>query len=47
VQTDRSIPNNKLELIIRDNEKGICMLIGVSISRDRNVTKNDDEKTVK
>jgi len=44
VQTNRTIPNNKLEVIICDNEKGTCMLIDVSISRDRNVIKNDDEK---
>ena len=27
VQTDRTIPNNKPDIIIRDNEKGTCMLI--------------------
>jgi hypothetical protein len=37
VQTDRAIPNNKPDIIIRDNEKGTCMLIDVAISRDRNV----------
>jgi hypothetical protein len=26
VQTDRTIPNNKPDIIIRDNEKRICML---------------------
>jgi len=39
VQTDRTIPNNKPEIIIRDNEKGTCMLIDVAISGDRNVIK--------
>ena len=39
VQTDRTIPNNKPDSIIRDNEKGTCMLIDVAISVDRNVTK--------
>ena len=39
VQTDRSIPNNKPDIIIRDNEKGTCMLIDVAISGDRNVIK--------
>ena len=29
VQTDRTIPNNKPDIIIRDNEKGTCMLIDV------------------
>jgi len=27
VQTDRTIPNNKSDIIIRDNEKRTCMLI--------------------
>jgi hypothetical protein len=27
VQTDRTIPNNKPDIVIRDNEKGTCMLI--------------------
>jgi hypothetical protein len=31
VQTDRSIPNNKPDIIIRDNEEGTCMLIDVAI----------------
>ena len=39
VQTDRTIPNNKPDIIIRDNEKGACMLIDVAISGDRNVIK--------
>ena len=37
VQTDRTIPNNKPDIIIRDNEGGTCMLIDVAISGDRNV----------
>ena len=37
VQTDRTIPTNKPDIIIRDNEKGTCMLIDVAISGDRNV----------
>jgi len=43
VQTDRTIPNNKPD-IIRDNEKGTCMLIDVAISGDRNVIKKEAEK---
>ena len=39
VQTDRTIPINKPGIIIRDNEKGTCMLIDVAISEDRNVIK--------
>ena len=37
VKTDRTIPNNKPDIIIRDNEKGTCMLIDVAISGERNV----------
>ena len=44
VQTDRTIPNNKPDIIIRDNEKGTCMLIDVTISGDRNVIKKEAEK---
>jgi len=47
VQTDRTIPNNKPDIIIRDNEKGTCMLIVVAISGDRNVIKKEAEKTLK
>ena len=39
VQTDRTIPNNKPEIIICDNEKVTCMLIDVAISGDRNVIR--------
>ena len=27
IQTDRTIPNNKPDVIIRDNERGTCLLI--------------------
>ena len=47
VQTDRTIPNNRLEITIRDNEKGTCMLIDVAISEDRNVIKKEAEKILK
>jgi hypothetical protein len=39
VQTDRTNLNNKPDIIMRDNEKGTCMLIDVTISGDRNVIK--------
>ena len=39
VQTDRTIPNNKPDIIIEVNEAGTCMLIDVAISGDRNVIK--------
>jgi len=47
VQTDRTIPSNKPDIIIRDNEKGTCMLIDVAISVDRNVIKKEAEKIIK
>ena len=46
VQTDRTIPNKKPD-IIRDNEKGTCMLINVVISGERNVIKKEAEKILK
>jgi hypothetical protein len=47
VQTDRTIHNNKPNIIIRDNEKGTCMLTDVAISEDRNVIKKETEKILK
>ena len=47
VQTDRTIPNNKPDIIIRDNEKRTCVLIDVAISGERNVIKKGAEKILK
>jgi hypothetical protein len=47
VQTDRNIPNNKPDIIIRDNEKRTCTLIDVAISGERNVIKKESEKILK
>jgi hypothetical protein len=47
IQTDGTIPNNKPDIVIRDNEKGTCMLIDVAISRDRNVIQKEAEKSFK
>jgi hypothetical protein len=47
VQTDRTIPNNRPDIIIRENEKGTCMLMDVGISGDRNVIKKEAEKILK
>ena len=47
IQTDRTIPNNKPDVIIRDNEAGTCMLIDVGISGGRNVIKKEAEKILK
>jgi len=47
IQTARTIPNNKPDIIIRDNKKGTCMLIDVAISENRNVIKKEAEKILK
>jgi len=47
VQTDRTIPNNKPDIIIRDSEKGTCMLMDVAISGDINVIKKEAGKILK
>jgi len=36
--------NNKLDIIIRDNEKGTCMFIDFAISGDINVTEKEADK---
>ena len=46
-QTDRTIPNNKPDIIIRENEKRTCMLIDVAIPGDRNVIKKEAEKILR
>ena len=45
--TDRTIPNNKPDIINRGNEKGTCMLIDDAISGHRNVIKKEAEKILK
>jgi len=47
VQADRTILSNKPDIIVRDNEKGTCMLIEVAISGDRNVIKKKVYKILK
>jgi hypothetical protein len=44
VQTDRTIPINKPDIIIRENEKETCVLIDTAISGFRNVIKKEAEK---
>ena len=43
VQTDRTILNNKPDIIIRVSEKRTCMLRDVAISGDRNVIKKAEK----
>jgi len=47
IQTDSTNPNNKPDIIIRDDEKGTCVLIEVAISGDRNVIKKEAEMILK
>ena len=47
VRTDRTITNNKQDIIIRDNEKRTCILIDVAISAHSNVIKKEAEKIFK
>jgi hypothetical protein len=47
VQTDRIVPNNKLDSIIGDNKQGTCMSIDVAIPADRNVIKKEAEMILK
>jgi hypothetical protein len=42
-----TIPNNKPDIIVRDNEKGTCVLTEVATSGDRNVIKKEAEKILK
>jgi hypothetical protein len=47
VQTNRTVPNNKPDIIIRDNDKGTCVLIDVANTGDRNVIKKEAENILK
>ena len=42
-KSDRLIPNNKRDIIIRDNEKGTCLLVDSTVSGDRNMIKEEAE----
>ena len=43
MHTDRTIPNSKPDIIIRDNEDGTCVLT----SGDRNVIEKEAEEILK
>ena len=47
MRTDRTIPNNKPDIIIRDNKQGTCRLIDVAIPGERNVIKKEAKKILK
>jgi len=42
--TDRTIPSNKPDIVIRDNRKGTCVLKDAAVPGDRNVIKKEAEK---
>jgi hypothetical protein len=44
VQTDRTILDNKPDIILSGKEKGTCMLLLVAVSGDRNIIKKEAEK---
>jgi hypothetical protein len=44
VQTDRTLPNDKPDIIIHDNKQQTCLLVDVLIHGDRNVIKKEAEK---
>jgi hypothetical protein len=46
LRTNRSIPNGNPDSIIRDNIEETRVLVGVAISGDRNVIRNEDEKSM-
>jgi hypothetical protein len=46
-KTDRTIPNNKAAILIRDNEQGTSMLTNTAVSGDGNVITKETEKILK
>ena len=47
MRNERTIPNNKPDIIICDNIQGTCTLIDVAIPGDRNMIKKEAEKILK
>jgi hypothetical protein len=47
VRTNKTIPNDKQDIIIRHNKKGTCILLDVAVSGDRNVIKKEAEEIIK
>jgi len=47
VRTDRTLPNNEPDIIIRDNKQGKCVLIRLKILGERNMIKKEAEKVLK
>jgi hypothetical protein len=44
MKTDGKIPNNISDIVIRNIEKGACLLIDTAIPGDRNIIKKEVEK---
>ena len=47
MQTDRTIPSKKPNIIISNNKKGTCMLIDDAVPGDKNVIKQEAKKNLK
>ena len=47
MRTDRTVRNNKPDIVIRDDKQGRFMLIDVAFPGDRNVVKKEAEKILK
>jgi hypothetical protein len=45
--TDKTVAKNKLDIIMRDNGKGTCMLTDIALAGDRNVIEKEAEKNLK
>ena len=44
VRTDRTIPNNKLDIIICNDKQRTCTITDIAFPGDRNVIKKEAEK---
>jgi hypothetical protein len=47
LEKERTILENKPDIIIHDNDKGTCTTIDFAFSRDRNVIKKETGKILK
>jgi hypothetical protein len=47
VKNDRSVPNHKPDNLVRDNEKGTCMLTDIAISGDGDVISKEAGRILK
>ena len=47
MQTARTVPNNKPDILMRDSKQGRCMSMYVAIPVDRNVVKTEAENVLR